>query len=506
MKGFVSLVGGGPGDPGLLTLAGRERLAQAEVVLYDRLVNSALLAHVSPSCELVFAGKSPQGKTMTQEEINALLIEKALAGKRVVRLKGGDPFVFGRGGEEALALAKAGVPFEVVPGVTAAVAVPAYAGVPVTHRGLASSFAVVTAQEEEGKPEAGVDWRRLARSVDTIVVMMGSAALAFVAKALIKGGRPKETPCVSVEWGTLPEQRSVSAPLGRIAEAVRFGGLGSPLVTVIGGVGTLQEQIAWFEKRPLFGRRVLVTRTREQAGALAELLRHQGAVPLEVPANELLPVADDGVLETVTKALEARSYTWCLFLSTNAVDLLFAYLERTGRDARVFAGCRVAALGAATAAALRARGLRAEVTADEFTSTGLLQALPAGLHGARILLPRSGAAGPGLADGLRARGALLDDVIVYDLRPVPAIDPEVRQLLRDKKVDVVTFASSSAVRSLARLLGEDFGLLRGTVVACIGPVTAATAREFGLDVHVQPQQHTVPALVEALVAHYQVKS
>jgi len=505
MSGFVSLVGAGPGDPGLLTLAGRERLAGAEVVVYDRLVNPALLGHAPAIAERVFAGKSLEGKVLTQDEINALLVEKAQAGKRVVRLKGGDPFVFGRGGEEALALAKAGVPFEVVPGVTSAVAAPAYAGVPVTHRGLASSFAVVTAHEDDEKEAASVDWRRLARSVDTVVVLMGSAGLASVAKALIKGGRSKETPCVSVEWGTMPEQRSVSAPLGRIAEAVRFGGLGSPLVTVIGGVAALRDHIAWFENRPLFGRRVLVTRTRDQASALSERLRLEGAVPVEIPANELVPVASDNVLEAALRGLESRAYAWCLFASTNAVDLLFAHLERTGRDARAFAGCRLAALGSATAAALAVRGLRADVTASEFTAAGLLDSLPAQLRDARVLLPRSGASGPELAEGLRRRGATLDDLILYDLRPAAAADPEAVQLLRDGKIDVVTFASSSSVRSLARLLGDDFAHLKRAVVACIGPVTAATARELGLEVQVEPAVHTIPALVEALKAHYAEK-
>ncbi len=305
MSGFVSLVGAGPGDPGLLTLSGRDRIAHADVVVYDRLIDPSLLDFAPDGAECVFAGKSPQRKAMTQDEINALLVKLGLEGKRVVRLKGGDPFVFGRGGEEALALVGAGVPFEVIPGVTSAVAAPAYAGVPVTHRGLASSFAVVTGHEDEDKPDASVDWRRLATAIDTIVVLMGGAALPGVARALIEGGRAADTPAVSIEWGTTTRQRSVAAPLGEIAATVREAGLGSPLLTVVGQVATLHDHLAWFESRPLFGKRVLVTRTRHQASALSDLLRREGAVPVELPALELAPVAKDDELEAMTQRLES---------------------------------------------------------------------------------------------------------------------------------------------------------------------------------------------------------
>src|SRR5690606_34072734 len=262
------------------------------------------------------------------------------------------------GGEEALALAEAGVPFEVVPGITSAIAAPAYAGIPVTHRRVASSFAVVTGHEDEDKPDASVDWRRMATAVDTIVVLMGAAALPGVSRALIEGGRPPETPAASVEWGTTNRQRSVTATLQTIAEAVRDAGLRNPLLTVIGEVAGLREHLAWFEGRPLFGKRVLVTRTRSQASALSDLLRREGAVPVELPALELQPVATDEDLEAMTERLLARKYDWCLFTSTNAVDFVMGYLLRTGRDARAFAGCKLVALGSATAAALASNGLR----------------------------------------------------------------------------------------------------------------------------------------------------
>ena len=387
MSGFVSLVGAGPGDPGLITLAGRDRLEHADVVVYDRLIDPSILQHAPPAAERVYAGKSAADKAMSQDEINALLVERGQAGKRVVRLKGGDPFVFGRGGEEALALASAGVPFEVVPGVTSAIAGPAFAGVPVTHRGLASSFAVVTGHEDDDKPESSVDWRALATSVDTIVVLMGGAALSGVATALIEGGRAAETPSVSIEWGTTTRQRSVAAPLDKIAASAAKAELGSPLLTVIGRVAELRDHISWFESRPLFGKRVLVTRTRRQAGSLSELLRREGAVPVELPAIELVPVATDAQLDAVARKLAARGYDWCLFTSPNAVEFVFDYLARTNRDARLFAGCKLAALGSATAAALRERGLRADLTASEFTSAGLLESMPLDIGGARVLLP-----------------------------------------------------------------------------------------------------------------------
>jgi uroporphyrinogen III methyltransferase/synthase len=502
MPGFVSLVGAGPGDPGLLTLAGRDRLEHADVVVYDRLIDPSLLDYAPAAAERVYAGKSASLKALTQDEINALMVERGRGGKRVVRLKGGDPFVFGRGGEEALALAGAGVPFEVVPGVTSAIAAPAYAGIPVTHRGLASSFAVVTGHEDGDKPEATVDWRALATSVDTIVVLMGGAALPDVASALIAGGRDAGTPCVSIEWGTTPQQRSVAAPLSEIAAEVRRAGLGSPLLTVIGRVAELRDHLAWFESRPLFGKRILVTRTRRQASALSNLLRREGAVPVELPALEMVPVATDEQLEAIALKLAGRRFDWCLFTSTNAVDFAFDYLERSGRDARVFAGCKLAALGSATATSLASHGLRADLTASEFTSAGLLEALPLDIGGARVLLPRAEGGSEELYGGLKTRGANIEELVLYDSAVPGAPDAEVLQAVREGRIDAVTFASSSSVRNLKTLLGTDFARLGGAAVACIGPVTAKTARDEGLDVQIEPSTHTIPALVEALRAYY----
>ncbi|HXH22811.1 MAG TPA: uroporphyrinogen-III C-methyltransferase [Dehalococcoidia bacterium] len=510
-RGFVSLVGAGPGDPGLLTLAGRDRLANADVVIYDRLVNPEILEHVRQGAELVFAGKSPAGHTLTQEQINDLLVQKAREGKRVVRLKGGDPFVFGRGGEEGLALAAAGVAFEVVPGVTSAVAVPAYAGVPVTHRGLASSFAVVTGHEDDSKQEESVDWERLATAVDTLVVLMGGSALASTASRLIAAGRDPETPAISVQWGTTADQRSVAAPLREIASRVRAAGLGTPLLTVIGEVGRLRESLSWFESLPLFGKTVLVTRTREQSSALSRLLRAQGARAVELPTIELVPL-DDNEAWAAARALGLGDYTWCLFTSANGVEQFWRAVVGVGWDARVFK-CLVAAIGRATAEALRSHSIVPDLVATESTSEGLLEALvewakrsgvPAmqSLQGARFLYPRAADARDVLAEGLRAQGATVDEVLLYEAR-VPGVPHRAAlDIIRSGRVDAVTFASSSSVRNLAAMLGPDLQQLRTATVACIGPVTAATARELGFEVSVEPAEQSIAALVEALCEHY----
>jgi uroporphyrinogen III methyltransferase / synthase len=501
--GFVSLVGAGPGDPDLLTLAGQQRLAEAEVVIYDRLVGQPILRHCRPETEMVFAGKSPAGHTLTQDEINDLLVQKSRAGKRVVRLKGGDPFVFGRGGEEALALAAAGVPFEVIPGVTSAIAAPAYAGVPVTHRGLASSFAVITGHEDDTKEEASVDWPKLATAVDTLVVLMGAAALDVISKALIAGGRSPDTPAVSIQWGSTPDQRSVAAPLRRIADAVRDEGLGTPLLTVIGEVASLRDHISWFESRPLFGKRVLVTRTREQASRISDLLRREGAIPVELPAIDIVLVVQEEVLEACLSRLSSRLYNWCVFTSQNAVDYFHSYVWGSGSDARLFSGCRLGAIGSATAAALERIGLRADLLGRTASSEGLLEAMKEQeLAGTRILFPRAEGGQTVLVDGLRALGAEVDEFVMYQSLPPPSVDETALKLIRAGDIDVATFASSSSVANLATLLGADFERLKRSVVACIGPVTAETARKHGLEVAVEPAEQTIDALVRALRDHY----
>jgi uroporphyrinogen III methyltransferase/synthase len=504
--GKVWLIGAGPGDPGLMTVAGVAVLAEAEVVVYDRLVNAHVLELAPSSAERIFVGKEAGAHALRQEEINALLVEKARQGKRVARLKGGDPYVFGRGGEEAEALAAASVPFEVVPGVTSAVAVPAYAGIPVTHRGLASSFAVITGHEDPTKAETAVDWPKLATGVDTLVFLMGTATLPQIVEKLVEHGRPAATPVAVIRWGTTPAQQVVTGTLADIVRRVKEARLEPPAVTVVGEVVRLRETLRWFDSpraKPLFGKRVLVTRTRQQASVLSDLLRQEGAEPIELPALELVPRDDPHRLGRALDALARGRYQWVVFTSANGVDIFFRHVKEAGRDARAFAGARVCAIGPGTAAALAARGLQADLVPEEFVAESVVEALARGkVAKSRILVPRAEGARRELVRGLRALGARVDELPLYVAAPPGAPEPEALRRLRASEVDVVTFASSSAVKNLLKLLEGDTAPLKRPLIACIGPVTARTAREADLEVGVEAKEHTIPGLVAALRDHF----
>jgi uroporphyrinogen III methyltransferase/synthase len=477
----VYLVGAGPGDPGLLTVRADAVLRRADVVVYDRLSVEALLDLAPVGAERISVGKAVGRVTMPQEQINALLVELAGRHDTVVRLKGGDPFVFARGGEEAAALAEAGVPFEVVPGITSAIAVPAYAGIPVTLRHSSTSFTVVTGHED---PEAGadgsVDWRAVAQVGGTILILMGVARIARIADELMAGGLPADTPVAAVRWGTRPEQHTVRATLGTIGEQP----LAAPSVIVVGEVAAVD--LGWFDRRPLFGRRIVVTRTRQQASQLASALREAGAEPIEVPVIEVVDPADGGAaLQAAVTRLS--SYDWVVVTSPNGATRLLAALP----DARAFGTAKVAAIGPGTAATLAAGKVRADLVPERFVAEALLDALPDGPG--RVLLARAEVARAVLPDGLRARGWEVDVVDAY--RTVPAtISHEQREAVAT--ADVVTFTSSSTVEHLLAAIGT--GGLPPTI-ACIGPVTAATARDRGLDVAVEAPVHTIDGLVAALV-------
>lgn len=500
--GKVWLVGAGPGDPGLITVAGLERLREADVIVYDRLVSPRLLEHAREGAELIFVGKVAGEGGHNQAKINELLIEKGREGKRVVRLKGGDPFVLGRGGEEAEALRAAGLSFEVVPGVTSAVAVPAYAGIPVTHRGVASSFAVVTGHEDPGKGDPAIDWGRLATAVDTLVLLMGAKTLPEIVEKLIAGGRPAATPVAVIRWGTTPDQRTVTGTLADIVQRVEEAKLQPPAITVVGEVVRLRETLAWFEDRPLFGKRVLITRTRRQASALARLVAEEGAVPIELPAIEIEPAGDEAAAEAAQGGLRAGVYAWVVFTSANAVELFFGLMRDRGLDARAFAGAKAAAIGPATADALAERGIVADAVPEEYIAEGVVEALRRRLTpGDRVLLPRAEGARPELVEGLSALGAEVDEVVLYRAAVPKAAPAEALSLLRDGGIDIVTFTSSSTVRNLAAMLDGDVECLGKPLVACIGPITAETARELGLRVDVVASEHTVPGLVRAVREH-----
>ena len=502
MSGRVSLVGAGPGDPGLITVAASQALARADVVVYDRLVNERLLDLAPADAERVYVGKQPDRHTMKQEEINALLVARAKQGSSVVRLKGGDPFVFGRGGEEVLALVKAGVRFDIIPGVTSAIAAAAYAGIPVTHRGLASSVALVTGHEDPEKGEQDVDWEKLATAVDTLVLMMGVGQLDQISERLIAAGRPADTAVAVVEWGTLPRQRTITATLSTIAAKVADAGLGSPALIVVGDVVGLRDTMNWFESRPLYGRRVLVTRTRQQASELSRALSEAGAEAIELPTIAIKERYDETQLTAAVGALKDGLYSWLIFTSTNAVDIFFGVLEKKCLDARSVRAS-VAAIGPATAQALKRHGIVVDVSPERYTMEGLLDALDSDLSDQRVLVPCAEDARAVLADELTERGANVEQVTVY-VAEAPAEDasPELVEglrRLRSGEIDIITFASSSSVTNLAGLLGNDIEPLKRCRIACIGPITAATVEELlGRAPDLVAEEHTIAGLVRAL--------
>ncbi len=499
--GHVWLVGAGPGDPGLITAKGLAALRRAEVVVYDRLASSELLDEAPAEALRIDAGKSADNHTLTQDETNTLLVEHGRAGRRVVRLKGGDPYVFGRGGEEALALAEAGVPCTVIPGITSAIGGLAAGGIPVTHRAVATSFAVVTGHEDPTKAHEGVDWARLATAADTIVVLMGAARLDGIARALIEGGRPATTAAAVVQEASTPRQRAVTGTLATIAEIAREARVSAPALFVVGDVAAFQQSLVPAALAPLAGKRVLVTRTRAQASTLAEVLRLEGAFPLLLPAIELERRVDAAATARVASALAEDGYRWTVFTSANAVDAFLDALFEAGGDARSLARTRIAAIGAATERALRARGLRADLVPAEAVGEALGSALAPHVAGGRVLLPRAEGARDVLPAALRAAGAEVDELTLYLAAP-PADPPaEVLAAVRAGQVDVAMFTSSSTVTNLATMLGGDLSGLKGAVVACIGPVVAETARERGLTVDVVAEPHTIEELVEATRAY-----
>lgn len=500
--GKVFLVGAGPGDPSLLTVRGMELLRRAEVVVYDRLVGERLAAEAPTGAERIYVGKAADSHTLSQPEINALLVAKAREGKLVVRLKGGDPFVFGRGGEEAEALVRAGIPFEVVPGVTSATAAPAYAGIPITHRDRSASFVVVTGREDPAKLESTVAWEKLATSVDTIVCLMGVRNLPAIVERLLRHGRPPETPVALVRWGTWARQETLTGTLGDIVEQARARGLGPPVVAVVGEVVGLRETLRWFDNRPLFGKRVLVTRGREQAGDLSRLLAEVGADPVELPTIQIEPPESWEPLDRAIARLQ--EYGWVVFTSANGVRGFFGRLASHGKDGRALSGARVAAIGPATAEALARVGIRADFVPKEYVAEAVAAGLgELGVAGCRLLVARAAGAREALVGLLRDRGALVDVVPVYRTVPVPGSADRLRELLEGERIDVATFASSSSVRNLVEMLGEEVrDRLARLVVACIGPVTARTARELGLRVDVVATEYTIPGLVRALEEYY----
>ena len=501
----VYLVGAGPGDPGLLTLRGKACLQEADVVLYDHLANPALLDYVPSGADRIYVGRRGCGAYRPQDEINQLMLEKVREGKCVVRLKGGDPFVFGRGGEEAEWIVEHRIPFEVVPGVTSAVAVPAYAGIPVTHRTLASTVAFITGHEDSTKEETTLEWPRFAAAEGTLVFLMGVKNLAMIVSRLVEEGKSVDTPVALVRWGTYPKQRTVVGTLRDIVDRAKSADIRPPTVVVVGEVVRLREQLNWFETQPLFGKRVLVTRAKTQASELSSLIRARGGEPVECPTIDIGPPDDWAEVDEAIEQL--ATYQWLVFTSVNGVKAFMQRLWHRGRDARALAGLQVCCIGPRTAEEVRRCGIDADLVPETYQAEGLLEVLKRdGVSGQRVLIARAAQAREILPDELERSGACVRVVKVYKT-VVPAIEREhVRQLFRDRLIDVVTFASSSTVRNFFQLFDGARDVkqhLNGTVIASIGPITANTIRGMGLDVHVMAAQNTIPALVQSLIDYVQ---
>jgi uroporphyrinogen III methyltransferase/synthase len=498
-RGIVYLVGAGPGDPGLLTIRGRELLRSCDDVVYDALVNEEMLTAElgGRDVERHFVGKRGGGDgSARQDDIDALLVRLARDGRRVVRLKGGDPFVFGRGGEEAQALARAGIEFEVVPGVTAGIAAPAYAGIPVTHRTVATAVTFVTGHEDPEKDATGTDWRALAGSGATLVLYMGVRTLPDVARELLAGGRAADTPAAVIERATYPSQRVVIGTLATIADRARDANVGAPAITIVGDVVRLREEIEWFARRPLAGKRIVVTRARAQASSLSARLRELGAEVIEMPAIRIEPL-DPAPLHRALDAL--GDYDWVVFTSQNAVELVWQAMRSRGLDARSLGRARVAAIGRATADALLDHGLAADVVPEPFVAESLVEALRRrdDVAGRRVLLARAAAARDVLPDGLRALGAQVDEIPIY--RTVLDGDGAARVTARLSagEIDLVTLTSSSTAQFFVEAVGAEAA--HAAAVASIGPVTSRTARSLGLRVDIEAGEATIAGLVEAVM-------
>lgn len=499
--GKVWLVGAGPGDPGLITWRGVRILQSAEVVLHDALSHPALL-ELCPQAEIVDVGKRFGQPSAAQPEITSRLIELARAGKRVVRLKGGDPLLFARGAEEALALAEAEVPFEIVPGIPSPMAASAYAGISLTHRDLSSSVTLITGSDREGREWSPEAWRKLATAAGTICVLMGMRRIEAIAQAIVDGGRSPDTPVAVVQWAARPNQRVVEGTLADIAQRVRAAAVTNPAIIIVGDVVGLRGDMGWFDRRPLFGKRILVPRYAAQAKETAWAIRERSAEPVLAPAIAIHPAPDGERLRRAAR--EVGSYDWVIFTSSNGVERFFDVLDELELDGRAFGAARIAVIGPKTAAALRARGLRADLMAPEYVAESLVETLleaqqPLG----RVLLARARVARDVLPERLHAAGAEVDVVAAYETHPVTGAEAtRLAELARDS-VDVVLLTSSSMVRSLVAALGAEAARLPERVtVACIGPVTAQTAWDLGLRVDVTAERYTVEGALDALEAWF----
>lgn len=507
MKGKVYLVGSGPGDPGLITVKGLECIERADVLIYDFLASPIFLKHAPENAEIIYVGKKGGDHTLSQEKINSLIVEKAKSGLTVTRLKGGDPFIFGRGGEEAEVLINAEIPFEIVPGVTSAIAAPAYAGIPLTHRKFTSTLAFVTGHEDPLKEESSIDWTALARGIGTIVFLMGVKNLPYITNRLISHGMDPDTPVALIRWGTTPRQTTVTGKLDTISERAKNAGFKPPAVIVVGHVVKLRERMKWFENRPLMGRSIVVTRAREQASELVKRLSDLGAECLECPTIKVAPPDD---LKPLDKAIENLSaYDWLIFTSVNGVNFFFNRLFVNNKDVRALSNVHTAVIGPATAKRLFDFGLQSDIVPESYRAESIIKAFAGkDINGKKMLLPRAKEARPILPLELTRMGAVVDEVTAYCTRAVQDNVDLMLTRLKEKTIDLITFTSSSTVKNFHALLPpEDLeSLMQGVTVASIGPITGDTARDLGFDVHIIAESFTIPGLCQAIRQHYSTKT
>jgi len=503
MNGKVYLVGAGPGDPELITLKGLECIKNADVIIYDYLASPSLLKHAREHAEIIYVGKKGGDHTLSQDRINALIAEKAQKGFTVTRLKGGDPFIFGRGGEEAEVLIDARIPFEIIPGVTSAIAAPAYAGIPLTHRKFTSTIAFVTGHEDPAKAESNIDWAALAKGIGTLVFLMGVKNLPHITDRLMHHGMSPDTPVALVRWGTTPKQTTVSGTLDTIVERTKAAGLKPPAIIVVGHVVKLREKMRWFETRPLMGRCIVVTRAREQASDLVKRLSDLGAECLECPTIKVSPPQDVKPLDRAMENLS--SYDWLIFTSVNGVNFFFERLFQKNKDVRALKDIHTAVIGPATEKRLFDFGLKSDIVPESYRAESVVKAFAGkDVTGRKILLPRAKEARPVLPLELKKMGAVVDEVTAYCTHAVKDNTDVLSARLKERSIDMITFTSSSTVKNFRALFpNEDLkDLMRGVTIASIGPVTADTARDLGFDVHIIAESYTIPGLCQAILTHF----
>jgi uroporphyrinogen III methyltransferase/synthase len=502
MNGKVYLVGAGPGNYKLITLRGLEAIKKADVILYDRLANPKLLKYAGKDAQLIYVGKAPNAHTYTQEEISKLILNKALEGKVVARLKGGDPFVFGRGGEEASLLAENGIEFEIVPGITSAISVPAYSGIPVTHRNVSSSFHVITGHEDPTKEDKSLDYEVLAKLKGTLIFLMGIKNIGDICNKLISNGQSPDRPVAVIRRGTTVEQRILKGTLKDIANRVKENNFKNPAIIIVGEVVNLADTLSWFDKKPLFGKKVLVTRTRQQASKLSEKIEELGGEAIEFPTIEII---ENDKYDDMDRAInEIGKYRWIIFTSANGVKFFFKRLRELGSDVRALYNAMLCAIGPATAKALEDMGLRVDYVPKEYRAEAIVDSIKDKVQqGDKVLLPRADIARKVLVEELEELGAEVDNIPVYKTL-IPDYDrEELIRLIKENKIDVITFTSSSTVRNFYRVLGEEnIDLINEIIVAAIGPITGQTARELGIKVDIIAREYNIPGLVNGILEYF----